>query len=51
MIRSVPNWNMAMPESERECFDVDDWAPWDFDNNTLGEADTQDLLSDEDSDN
>lgn len=36
-----------MPEDERETVDFDDWVPWDCDNSAAGEADTWDLITEE----
>lgn len=35
-----------MPEGQRECFDEEDWMPWDPDNQAPGESDVADLLDD-----
>ena len=35
-----------MPETERECFDEEDWQPWDCDNGAPGESEVADLLDD-----
>ena len=40
-----------MPEDERDCGpEVEDYYPWDCDNEAAGEADTQDLLNDDEED-
>ncbi len=36
----------STPEDERPDGDTSEYIPWDFDNDTAGEADTQDLLDD-----
>lgn len=35
-----------MPEAERECFDEEDFVPWDCDLQAPGESDVADLLDD-----
>ena len=41
---------MSMPEDERETVDIDDYVPWDFDNDTYSESEVFDLLDEEDGD-
>lgn len=42
---------MSMPEDERDCsFDPDEEYPWDQDRDAPGEADVQDMLSDDEED-
>jgi len=39
-----------MPEDERPDGDTSEYIPWDFDNDTYGEADVFDLLDEGDDD-